>query len=200
MILIIKNGLMEPHISKYLEFEEYQVIYSSNLDIKTINIDNYSVIIILGGYQTITQIENYPELQNVIEIIKKCIQKNKSILGICLGSQLIAYSLGCEIKSSEKLNVGYNSNLLCHKNIFRCHQDYIVPNNEICPLEYFEGMINLYKYGDKIYGIQCHPDIPPETVCKYSDHKLSVEYAQKNDDIINQKNLAIISYFINLLK
>ncbi len=31
------------------------------------------------------------------------------IIGICLGAQLVAYTLGCEIIHSNKLNVGFNT-------------------------------------------------------------------------------------------
>ncbi|AVL94602.1 putative glutamineamido transferase-like protein [Moumouvirus australiensis] len=199
MLLIIQNGYITPYIYRYLD-EEYEIIKSFDTDVSKINIDKYSIIIILGGYQSVVNIEKYTYLSNVVELIKKCLVINKPIFGICLGFQLIAYALGCEIKSSGKLNVGYNTTILGYNNIFRCHIDYIVPNNKIKILEYFDDMPYLYHHENKAYGIQCHPDIAPECVRKYSNHPESHDYALKNKDSINKNNAAIIKYILNLLR
>lgn len=199
MLLIVQNGFITPQISRYIE-EEYEIIRSYEINVAVVPIEKYSVVIILGGHQSVTQINNYPYLLNVVQLIKKCITIKKPLLGICLGCQLIAYVLECEIKSSDKINIGYDSAILGQDQIFRNHNDYIVPNTNINVIEYHESMPYLFNHGEYVYGIQCHPDFPPECVLKYSNHPGSNEYALKNKKLIDNKNKMIISKLLSLLQ
>jgi GMP synthase-like glutamine amidotransferase len=199
MLLIVQNGYITPFMSRYLD-EEYEIVKSFEMDVSEVNLDKYSIIIILGGYQSVTKINMYPYLLDVIKLINRCIDIDKMLLGICLGCQLIAYTLGCEIKSSKKLNIGYDTKILGYENIFRCHVDYIVPNKTINVLEYFDNMPYLYKHKNHIYGIQCHPDIAPECVKNYSNHSHSIDYAEKNKILIDENNTKIIKTLFDKLR
>ena len=198
MILIIQNGYVYPNIVKYLD-DEYTIIKSFEQNVSEINIDEYKLVIILGGYQSITRIFEHPQLLNVVNLIKKCAEKNKPLLGICLGCQMIGYAMGCEIKSSGKLNVGYDATLLGFTNVFRSHIDYVVPCSHIEILETFENMPYLIKYKKNIIGVQCHPDITPEYANKYSGDTKSSQYAEKNQNIINEQNKKIIDILLSML-
>lgn len=199
MILIIQNGYITPNIGKYLN-ESYLIIKSFEFDTFEFDHNQYSIIIVLGGFQSVTTISEYPYLQQVIKLILKCIENKKPLIGICLGCHLIAYALGCNIKSSGKINIGYDAQVLKHSNIFRCHIDYIDPCDKIEVLEYYENMPYLYKYQDFCYGIQCHPDITPECVQKYSNHQSSNQYAIENRESINLNNKAILDFLITTVQ
>lgn len=199
MLLVVQNGYVTPNITRYLD-EEYEIIKSFETDLSTIDIDKYSIIIILGGNQSVTRIDTHPPLLKLVEMIKKCFKIKKPLLGICLGCQLIAHALGCQIKTSLKLYIGYDTNIMGHQDIFRCHIDYVVPNNSITVLEYFDRMPYLYKHDDITYGIQCHPDITPECIKKYINHAEFLKYANENKDVINKKNQEIIINLLNKIR
>ena len=196
MLLIIQNGYITPYLSRYMGHEKYEVIRSFENDTSKINIDKYSLIIILGGNHSVKKINQYPHLENLVKLINTCIGLSKPMLGICLGAQLIAYALGCQIESMDKYRIGYNAEILGHKNVFRSHIDYIVPNDQITVLEYFESMPYLYTHKDFIFGIQCHPDIAPECVQKYSNDAASHYYAKQNRDKINETNADIMKHLL----
>lgn len=198
MILIIQNGYVTPRIHEYLT-KEYVIVKSFETNVANIVFNKYSLVIILGGYQSVTNLDMYPYLNNVILLIKKCIEIGKPLLGICLGSQLIAHTLGCEIRSSGKLNIGYDTKILGLENIFRSHIDYIVPTNAISVLEYFDNMPYLYKSGPLVYGIQCHPDIHPNSVHKHTMDSTIQKFAINNKEIINKNNKQIISHLLEKL-
>lgn len=200
MILIIQNGTFATHITKYLdkEYGEYEIIKSFEHDVSTISLDKYSIIIILGGNQSVTKICRYPYLLKTVKLINKCLKINKPLVGICLGCQLIAYALGCEIKSSKTLNIGYDASLLGYSNVFRCHFDYVVPNKSIQVLEYMNEMPYLYKYDDNTYGIQCHPDITPECVENFSNNETCNRYARENKEKIDKTNQLIITEILKM--
>lgn len=198
MLLIIQNGYITPYISRYIN-EEYKIVKSFETNVCDLAIENYSVIIILGGHQSITEIDNYPYLLNVIKLIKKCIEIKKPLFGICLGCQLVAFAKNCKIVSSGKLNIGYDISVLGYKDLYRCHIDYIVPDKNIEILEYHDGIPYFFK-SENIYGMQCHPDIAPECVIKHSGHEPSIEYAFSNGTKINKINTEIMSIILTRLK
>lgn len=198
MLLIIQNGYIVPHISRYLD-EDYEIVKSYEVNVSDFSIEKYSIVILLGGYPSVTKIKDYEYLINVTKLIKKCLLIKKPLLGICLGCQLIAYTLGCKIESTT-LRVGHDAKILGYDNIFRYHNDYVVPNSSITVLEYFESMPYFFKYSNHVYGVQCHPDMAPECVIKYCGLAETADYSKKNIDLINSKNSAIIKHLLNLLR
>lgn len=83
------------------------------MDAKELNklVSTYDIFIFGGGPQHLTKnlIDNYPEILNQIKLIHLLSKnKNKLVIGICLGIQIIAYSFGYEIVKLNKLCVGFN--------------------------------------------------------------------------------------------
>ena len=199
MILIIQNGNVTTHIYRYLD-EESVVVKSFEIDVSLIDISLYTMVIILGGNQSICEKDNIDEhLKNVIKLINKCIESDKPLFGICLGCQLFAFVLGCKIRSTHKLNVGYDTKILNFKYILRCHTDHIIPNNLLEIEEYYDSMLYVFKY-KKIYGVQCHPDIPSDHVVNFLSDKEIIDIAKKNCDIIEKNNHELIKYILKEIR
>jgi GMP synthase-like glutamine amidotransferase len=198
MILVIQNGFLESHIGKYLT-KEYEIIKSYNTNVNDININKYDKIIILGGPQRLYYFDHYPILQELVNFIHKCLEYNKPLLGICLGCQLLAYSLGCEIRSFDKLNVGYDTCILDYQHLFRCHHDYIVPNDKIIILSTFQDIVYLFQYKNCI-GIQCHPDIPPEVIKEHKlcQHDYQISYPSFIE--VDRNNQELLSYLLKKIE
>ena len=57
-------------------------------------LDKYAALIVLGGPMNSDQIDSYPNLISEIEIIREALEREFSVLGICLGAQLLAIALG----------------------------------------------------------------------------------------------------------
>ena len=58
------------------------------------SLDKYAAIIVLGGPMNADQIDRYPNLAAEVDILKEALEQDMSILGICLGAQLLAKALG----------------------------------------------------------------------------------------------------------
>ena len=65
-------------------------------------VDEFDLLIIMGGPQSPMKINQYPYLATEINLIEKAIANNKLIFGVCLGAQLIGEALNA--KTLKKLN------------------------------------------------------------------------------------------------
>jgi GMP synthase-like glutamine amidotransferase len=69
--------------------------------------DDLDMLIIMGGPMSVNDESDYAWLKDEKKFIKQCIEKNKIVLGICLGAQLIADVLGSQIYKNEYKEIGW---------------------------------------------------------------------------------------------
>jgi GMP synthase (glutamine-hydrolysing) len=58
------------------------------------SLDRHAALIVLGGPMNSDQIDTYPNLITEVDIIREAVARDMSVLGICLGAQLLAKALG----------------------------------------------------------------------------------------------------------
>ena len=67
---------------------------------------DYSAVIILGGPMAVY--DNFPYLQKEQELVRDAVENNIPVLGICLGSQLIAQAMGGWVYKGAKKELGWH--------------------------------------------------------------------------------------------
>lgn len=156
------------------------------------DIENYNGLIVLGGPMGVYEANQYPHLMWEMKQIEKAFKKNIPVLGICLGSQLIAHVLGSEVRKAprwelgwtpiELTNDGANDSLFANykktEKIFQIHQDtFDIPKNtvhlaksELCPSQAF-------RFGDKVYALQFHLEVDQPMITRWMKR-------QENHDIV----------------
>ena len=137
-------------------------------------VEKYDGLIILGGPMCLSQRENYPHLETEIAAIRKAMDLQLPILGICLGAQLIAAALHARVHRNPVKEIGWydvspteagreDPLFRFFKNsekIFQWHGDtFEIPHGAShlatspdCPNQAF-------RYGDRIYGLQFHLEV-----------------------------------------
>lgn len=70
-------------------------------------ITGIDLLIVLGGPMSVNDERTYPWLILEKNFINKMINAGKSVLGICLGAQLIANSMGCEVFPNTLKEIGW---------------------------------------------------------------------------------------------
>lgn len=69
--------------------------------------DNFDMLVIMGGPMNIYQYHRHPWLPGEKRFIKDCISRGKTVLGICLGGQLVADVLGGDVTKAPFEEIGW---------------------------------------------------------------------------------------------
>ena len=150
------------------------------------------LLIIMGGPQSpATTREECPwfDAQAEKALISRAIEEGKTVIGVCLGSQLIGEALGAAFCHSPEKEIGKfpvrltdagKANPLFENfghelSVGHWHNDMpgLTPQAKV--LAYSEGCPRqIVQYGERVYGFQCHMELTPEVV------ELLIEHSQND--------------------
>ncbi len=153
-----------------------------------INLDQFKMMISLGGPMDTWMEEDYPWLIEEKKIIKKfVIELEKPFLGICLGCQLLGEIVGGTVIRSKNPEIGFYKiklnkeamvdDVFCNfpENffVFQWHSYEVAnlsnPNIKILGNSKSKA-IQLFKYKNHAYGMQFHIEIDKNTIRKWSSN------------------------------
>ncbi|MCW3807807.1 type 1 glutamine amidotransferase [Plebeiibacterium marinum] len=168
------------------------------------DISSFDHLIVMGGPMGVYDTEEYPWLEEELQYIKKVIECNKPVLGICLGSQFIAAALGAKVYPGPIKEIGWhpidikNKEILSFKNnnptVFHWHGDtFDLPKNAELIASTKEVPHQAYKYKNAI-GLQFHMEQTEETIQQMVTHcKEELEIGgtkiQSEEAILSEKSL-----------
>lgn len=72
------------------------------------NLHAQAGLIVMGGPMSVYDHKQFPFLLDEQRLIEQALKDDKPVLGICLGSQLLAATLGAEVKSGAKKEIGWH--------------------------------------------------------------------------------------------
>jgi GMP synthase (glutamine-hydrolysing) len=137
--------------------------------------------VIYGGEQNVTEIDEHPFLQSEAQWIKHAVDADLPLLGICLGAQLIAHSLGA--------NVRYHEDGLCEFGFYEVrgteNAEHWFPESMLVAQAHFqhfdfpEGAIPLavggqfpnqaFRYNDNVFALQFHPEVTADIFLRWQE-------------------------------
>ncbi|MBU2897366.1 glutamine amidotransferase-related protein [Vibrio hepatarius] len=143
------------------------------------NVLGFDILIVLGGPQNpSTSRDKSPHFDAIGEkkLISEAIAHNKTVIGVCLGAQLIGEALGADYTTSPEPEIGsfpitltdhgINDPLLSKFNaeemVGHWHSDMpgLTKNAEI--LAFSQGCPRqIVRYSPLVYGFQCHLELTP---------------------------------------
>ena len=108
-VLILKNVPNEGPgtIADFLEQDkiDYRIVDLFSEDIPLG--EDCDTLVILGGPMSVNDADQYPFIKREIELVKDFIRSNRRVLGICLGAQIMAKSLGARVYSGPEKEIGW---------------------------------------------------------------------------------------------
>ncbi len=170
------------------------------------DMNDFDWLVIMGGSMNIYEEEKYPWLNEEKNFIAEAIASKKIVLGVCLGSQLIADVLGGRVSKNRYKEIGWFPvtltgeaksspifNTLPGKFIaFHWHGDtFEIPPGAARVAE-SEGCVNqAFEYG-RVIGLQFHIEYSVESINlmfqNCGDELVDGKYIQKPDEIIPQNS------------
>jgi GMP synthase-like glutamine amidotransferase len=141
--------------------------------------EDFEWLIIMGGPMGVYDENKFPWLKKEKEFIKSAIEANKTVIGICLGSQLIAEVLGARVYPNAKKEIGWFPVSLTTKGkenyllkefpdsftAFHWHGDtFDLPDNSVHLLESKACKHQAFLYKNNVLGLQFHLEITSDSL------------------------------------
>ncbi|HYZ89752.1 MAG TPA: type 1 glutamine amidotransferase [Myxococcales bacterium] len=64
-------------------------------------------LLVLGGGMGVYEADRYPHLRDEMRLLRNAVRAGRPVLGICLGSQLLAAALGGEVAKAPRKEIGW---------------------------------------------------------------------------------------------
>ena len=138
------------------------------------NLDRYHGLIVLGGPMNCDQVARHRHLATEVAAIQTAIRDGKPVLGICLGSQLLARALGAPVMRHHTREIGWYDvaptehgladPLFRHfrgtEKIFQWHGDtFAIPHGAVHLATSPACANQAFRYGHNVYGLQFHLEV-----------------------------------------
>lgn len=208
-VLVVQNTRIEGsgYLGELLSNDGF-VIHSVNAKHEKLPEKNYSLVVILGAPESAN--DDLPYLQAEQKLIKKTVDDNIPVLGICLGSQLIAKTFGGKVYRGPKKEIGFYHDLRIDNNsklfsgftnpftVFHWHDDTFDLPEEAIRLAHSENYPNQAFQIDSAVGLQFHLEVNAEMVNLWLDK--TQEKLQQIPSIDPQKIRSDIDENISIVK
>ena len=186
MILAIKHiaiegaGTLETYFRGMgLEFGEINVAAGEALPA---TLEGIEALILLGGPMNVYEEKAYPFLKDENALIRKALEKQIPVLGICLGAQLLAKACGAPVTKAARPEIGWYETRLTASGkadalfagvppeftVFQWHEDtFAVPAGGVLLAEARTCRNQAFRVGNNAYGLQFHVEVTPAMIAAW---------------------------------
>ena len=141
-------------------------------------------LLVMGGAMNADEEERYPWLAPEKRAIERAIAARKHVIGVCLGSQLIARVLGAKVTRNRHPEIGWfpieraegaqatpvGRALPARAEVFHWHGDtFALPEGAVQLARSAATEQQGFSYGDRVLALQFHPEMTRETVLAFAD-------------------------------
>ncbi|OOG23263.1 amidotransferase [Thioalkalivibrio denitrificans] len=143
----------------------------------------FDLLIVMGGPMSVNDEDRFPWLRDEKQFIRNVIDRGTSVLGICLGAQLIAGSLGASVDPNPHKEIGWfpvhgvpsGDSRVFHfpssVEAFHWHgETFDLPPGAV-RIAQSEGCVNQgFQIGASVIGLQFHLETTPESARAIVSH------------------------------
>lgn len=163
-------------------------------------------LIVIGGPMSIDDDHRYPWLIEEKKFIERAIKNEKTVIGICLGAQLIAHVLGASVAQNQYREIGWFPIQLTETaqtislinflpkelTVFHWHSDtFELPVGAIRLAQSAACSNQAFIYDEKVLAMQFHLEVKKENVQAIINHcadeLVAGKYIQKSEKMLSQE-------------
>jgi GMP synthase (glutamine-hydrolysing) len=145
-------------------------------------LDGYHGLVVLGGPMSVNDSDRLHHLNTEMMLIEEAMKRNLPVLGICLGAQLIAKTLGARVYPNKDKEIGWydvtpteagvSDPLFCRfrgsEKIFQWHGDTFEIAHGARHLALSPLCTNqAFSYGSNVYGFQFHLEVDEPMILRW---------------------------------
>ena len=141
-------------------------------------------LVVLGGPMNVDEIDRYPFLADEVQWIRQALAARLPVLGICLGSQLLAKALGARVYPNPIKEIGWYpinwtaaaaddalfAGCAVSPHVFQWHGDTfdlppgatLLATSPLCRHQAF-------RFGSRAYGLQFHIEVTAPIIAQWLD-------------------------------
>ncbi len=168
------------------------------------NINEIDLLIVMGGPMSVNNTDEFPWLVPEKQFIHDIIKNGKTVLGICLGAQLVANAMGARVYRNSVKEIGWfpiqgisstdsqNLSFSPSVEVFHWHGETFDLPTGATLLARSEGCENqAFQFGSSVIGLQFHLETTPESareiVSNCRDELVLSQYVQTEEEILSAK-------------
>jgi GMP synthase-like glutamine amidotransferase len=193
--MIIEWAAARQHPLSYTYLFEQDIVYP--------DITAFDMLIIMGGPMGVYEEAQWPWMKAEKSFIKQAVDAGKMVLGICLGSQLLAEALGAKVYPNHCKEIGffpvsvYDDALVNHLPkewmVFHWHGDtFDLPEGAVLLASSIACKNQAYRRG-RCVGLQFHPEADDALIQQMVHHEkaelVKDAYVQTEEAIAAQLHL-----------
>ncbi len=180
---------------------------------------NFDLLILMGGPMSVHDIDQHPWLIEERKFILESIKSGKSLLGICLGAQLIAAALGAKVIKNDQREIGWfkinrsqeiSETILCGSwpkslKVFHWHGETFELPKGAQLLASSDACVNQgFILDDRVVGLQFHLEVTTKAVASLiencHDELDGSTYVQSQNELMsNELYFTEINKFLYIL-
>ena len=136
-------------------------------------------LVVMGGPMGVGDVDDRPHLSKELDLIEQALRDEIPLLGVCLGSQLMAHALGADVHAAPQKEIGWGEVALTDAaaedplfrdvdapfTAFHWHGDvFDLPGGAVRLAQTDSTNTQAFRHGDRAYGLLFHLEVTPRTV------------------------------------
>jgi GMP synthase (glutamine-hydrolysing) len=143
------------------------------------NPNNVAGLVVMGGPMNVDQVDRFPALAEEVRWLRGAVDANLPVLGVCLGSQLLAKALGRRVYANRVKEIGWYEveflpaaatdplfqNIPRQVTVFQWHGDtFDLPAGAVQLARSPQCENQVFRFGDRAFGLQFHMEVTSEII------------------------------------
>jgi GMP synthase (glutamine-hydrolysing) len=171
-------------------------------------------VVVMGGPMGVHDSAEYPWLTSEQGWLTSAVEAGLPVLGVCLGSQLLAAALGAKVTTGEAPEVGIGQVVLGSEgradpvlgpegdrlDVVHWHGDtFAIPDGAVRLASSDRYENQAFRYGDRVYGLQFHLEVDDEVAAGWApDLPAGISLDGPDRDPVEETGRRVFGRFIEL--